>query len=369
MIDILHICCNYQGSRTYSLQFNHLDSLGYKQTVYVPVRSNNQAFNNKYTKAKNIKYKYSEILNAFTRTSFRYKSKIIIKDIEKTDPNKYNIIHAHTLFSDGIAALFLHKKYKIPYVVSVRSTDINAFLKFKPYLKNIAGEILYNSSRIIIVAPWIEKKIYQYFFKAWQRKVIKNKIINIPNPINDKWISRSGVEAKKNSEEGIRLIYIGTFIKRKNAKGIKIELKIVGGVGRDNKKVIKMADNFRGLVNFVGQVNNIDKLKMLFAQCNIFIMVSKRETFGMVYAEALSQGIPIVFSRGTGFDGVFKDGLVGNSADPQDLNSIVDAILKTKKQLDLSLFENIEKHSNHFRSEVVSKKLDNVYRSALYTFK
>ena len=37
-------------------------------------------------------------------------------------------------------------------------------------------------------------------------------------------------------------------------------------------------------------------------------MPSKYETFGLVYPEAMSRGIPIVYTKNQGFDKYFEDG-------------------------------------------------------------
>jgi glycosyltransferase involved in cell wall biosynthesis len=40
-------------------------------------------------------------------------------------------------------------------------------------------------------------------------------------------------------------------------------------------------------------------------------MPSINETFGRVYIEAMSQGLPIIYSKNDGIDGFFQDGEVG----------------------------------------------------------
>ena len=55
-------------------------------------------------------------------------------------------------------------------------------------------------------------------------------------------------------------------------------------------------------------------------------MPSLTETFGRVYAEAMSQGVPIIYTRGQGFDGFFPEGEVGFSVDPHDPEEIADRV-------------------------------------------
>ena len=63
-------------------------------------------------------------------------------------------------------------------------------------------------------------------------------------------------------------------------------------------------------------------------QSDIFVMPSKPETFGLVYVEALSQNLPIVYTKGEGFDGFFPEGEVGYSAISGNVASIAEVIMK-----------------------------------------
>ena len=57
-------------------------------------------------------------------------------------------------------------------------------------------------------------------------------------------------------------------------------------------------------------------------------MPSYTESFGLVYAEAMSQKLPVIYSKGQGFDGQFEEGLVGYHVSPYDVKDIANGILK-----------------------------------------
>jgi glycosyltransferase involved in cell wall biosynthesis len=57
-----------------------------------------------------------------------------------------------------------------------------------------------------------------------------------------------------------------------------------------------------------------------------FVLPSRRETFGMVYVEALLAGAPILWSRDQGVDGLFDDVTIGYSCDPQSIPDIADGL-------------------------------------------
>jgi glycosyltransferase involved in cell wall biosynthesis len=79
-------------------------------------------------------------------------------------------------------------------------------------------------------------------------------------------------------------------------------------------------------------------------------MASFKETFGLVYFEAMSQGTPVIYSEGQGIDGYFPQGFIGYSVDPHDFNDA-----KIKIELILKNYESISKNCL-ISSTKISKK-------------
>ena len=53
-----------------------------------------------------------------------------------------------------------------------------------------------------------------------------------------------------------------------------------------------------------------------------FLMPTRRETFGMVFIEALFSGLPLLHTKGWGIDGFFAEDEVGYACDPTNLDDI-----------------------------------------------
>src|SRR5699024_5822604 len=77
-------------------------------------------------------------------------------------------------------------------------------------------------------------------------------------------------------------------------------------------------NNLQNKVNFHGNLERT-RLRDLVNCSDIFILPSYKETFGISYIEAISQGIPIIYTRNEGIDGFFEEGEVGYSTDPDDI--------------------------------------------------
>lgn len=60
-------------------------------------------------------------------------------------------------------------------------------------------------------------------------------------------------------------------------------------------------------VRFYGKLPR-DKAQEIVSQADCFIMVSRREAFGLVYLEAMGKGLICIGTKGQGIDGVIRDG-------------------------------------------------------------
>src|SRR5690554_437621 len=130
---ILHITNDYSGSTVYKNLVGELDKLGLSQIVYNPIKEKSRIGKNKIDlNVTDSEIIYSHILNkTIDRIFYRKKIKKILKDIEtKIDLSEIKMIHAHTWYSDGGVAYLLSKKYNIPYIVTIRNSDLNVFQKY-----------------------------------------------------------------------------------------------------------------------------------------------------------------------------------------------------------------------------------------------
>lgn len=84
---------------------------------------------------------------------------------------------------------------------------------------------------------------------------------------------------------------------------------IVAGDGPMKSKLQNYIDemNQRKNIHLLGQVDR-NILQKLMHEKEVFVLISKRETFGLVYLEAMLQGCIVIASKFGGVDGIIKDG-------------------------------------------------------------
>ena len=178
---VLHLCSAYAKQAIYSELVSRLDGLGVRQCVYVPVRSRSELDRNRKDGLSLATFHYSHILRPSHRVLFRRKIKAVVEDIMvKVDPASLTLVHAHFMYSDGAAALALHKCFGLPYVVTVRNTDVNAFMRFRPDLDGLGREVLSRAQCVVLITP-AYREIVLGRVPRHSRASLAAKIHTIPN--------------------------------------------------------------------------------------------------------------------------------------------------------------------------------------------
>ena len=350
MLKILNINSNYIYSGLHknmllAMTKGREDSICHK--VYGPTWDKTAA--NVFFDDENIEVNVSACFNKNDRLLYEYKQKKILKDILdiiSANPQwqDFDIIHAYTLFTDGNVAKELSKITGKPYVVAARSTDM-FFLKYRPWLKTKCNEIIDKSSGVFFLSQaYYDRFLSQYVDSNTLKSAsIKSKVI--PNGIDDFWHANSyerpeGImSGAGTAEKPIKLVYAGRIDKNKNIpatlkaidflmeRGVHAGLTVVGKVD-DNQEFERIISNPH--VTYI-EAKPKEELIDIYRDNHIFVMPSKLESFGLVYAEAMSQGLPVIYSKGQGFDGQFPQGEVGYSVDsssPEDIAIMIPEIMK-----------------------------------------
>ena len=334
-LSILHIANDYSGSKVYKNLVKGLDQLGLVQYVYTAIRSESLEGKNAilFQEAQS-KIHYRNILKKSDRIFYTHKINKITKDVEEEVLlSEINLIHAHTWYSDGGVAYELYKKHNIPYVITVRNTDLNLFYKYAYHLRKFGREIIENANKVFFISPSYHKRFFK--LKPFiNNESIINKSEVIPNGIDDFWINNYKSPKQKLQDVPV-LLFIGKFAKGKNVlrlieavntlnkTGTPCELNLVGGGGNEEKEVLTKVEQSE-YINFHGKIFDKRLLQKQFESADIFVMPSHKETFGLVYIEAISQGLPVIYTQNEGIDGFYKE--VGLAVNPNQKISVVNAI-------------------------------------------
>ena len=214
---------------------------------------------------------------------------------EHVDIQSLDIVHATTLYTDGALAYEIFKEYGIPYVITVRSADLDYFMKYRPDLLSLGMDILTNAKNVLFVSPSLKKRFLAHRYINSKKSVFANKIVVTNNGIDDFWIDNRFIPTESKKIDSLQLLYVGRLIKRKNLllliDAIKIlrkefsglTLHIVGSGGGYEKEVQAKAKSNADFVTIQSVIKDKGELMQVYRRHDAFVMPSFYETFGLVY--------------------------------------------------------------------------------------
>ncbi len=365
---VLHICNDFFYSKVHSNLYQELDKAGVDQIVFSPVQKatpENHRFEGEHTTIQ-----YAHILKPLHKLFFFHKIDRTVREIEKTvDLSQISCCHATTLFSDGMVAMELCQRHGIPYIVAVRNCDMNAFLRYMPHLWWVHRGVMQLAEKVVFIAPALRKRLLAHPTLLGMKNEVNQKSLVLPNGINEFWIQN--LQTERNLDDPHSVMYAGIFNRNKNLPRLIRAMEAlrgkypnlifdVAGEGGDNEEQVfeMMAARF-DWIRYHGKITDLEKMKNLYRANSIFVMPSKSETFGLVYLEALSQGLSVMWSRGEAIDGMFSE-KVGESVNPlssKDITEKLDLLLGQPdryKTLPAETFES-------FRWPTIAQKYISIY--------
>lgn len=315
-MSILHICCNLAGSTVFPQLFEALRDEGLGQVVFVPEKRGEDLEKNR---PEGVETHAALTVKKTDALLFFRKAQRSVPAIEAAvDMERVSLVHAHTLFTDGSIAHSLYKKYGIPYVVTLRYSDIEAIWRYEPHLRPLARRILRDAARVVFLSGAARDKVLSSWLSARDRAAIEPKTAIIPNGVRPEWLDGA---PRGELNAPVRVGFAGRMNKRKRPldalaavhkaceMGAQFVLRAVGEGPLMNELVSRLNEGDR----YLGVVRGMDAMKRFYADCDVLLVPSSAETFGMVYLEAMSQGVPVLYTRGQGFDGQFPEGEIGYS--------------------------------------------------------
>ena len=270
--------------------------------------------------------------------------------------------------------MMMKRKYGIPFIAAVRDTDVNTFFRRMPHFRGMGREILKAASQIVFLSePYRDYLVHNHVEEQYKDLVLSKAVV-IPSGIDDYWFSNKGNSKTLGYRKELKVLFVGRISKRKNVLRILEALKILKNRGFDVKftavgpiddEGIHQAILNEDFSKYVAPVQK-EQLLAIYRKHDIFVMPSLTETFGLVYPEAMSQGLPVVYTRGQGFDRQFDDGVVGYSVHAKSADAIAAKIVAIVANYDDTSGRCVAL-VDKFRWDRIVKQYERVYSDILAT--
>ena len=224
--------------------------------------------------------------------------------------DKLDIIHNHSLWSMvNVAAGWTVPNKKSKLVSSPRGCLSTWALNQKYFSKKMLWPL---QKRVLSKSNLLHATSYEEY-KDIRRMGLKQPVLVIPNGIDA--ITRENLKEKKKKRRALFLSRIHPV------KGLEILLEawqdfkfykdwelIIAGPGDKNyiQSLEKMVLEFNlKNVKFIGPIYGEDKIS-LYKNSDFLVLPTHSENFGMVVAESLSNGCPVIVSQGAPWSGIDK---------------------------------------------------------------
>lgn len=256
---------------------------------------------------------------------------------------KFDLIHTHHPMLVGMTALYLGKKFDIP-VVYTYHTRYEEYLHYLPLFREgdrctgLRKKVFSIGKEKVVpeYMQWFTNQCDMIFAptvgmqKRIRQKGTKVPMAVLPTGLKDEFYMERPKEAKAIREEylpdgrGFLFCTSGRLEKEKNLefllKGIrklrgKLKLPfrvLLIGDGSRREVLKREAEELEILdkVCFVGNVPN-EELNRYLQACDVYLFASKSETQGIVLAEAMASGCPVVAVQASGVEDIVRDGSNG----------------------------------------------------------
>ncbi len=341
---VLHVNSYFVTSKLHAKLLNAFSDVSeVRHSVYVPVQQRDQLNIYRDLVRSDATIVYSHCFGGIDRWLWPLKMAKLHRDFaNRFKDEKFDVIHAHSLTVNGLLAYFHFKRHSIPYVVTVRNTDVNTFLQKSVAFRKLLKPVLEHAQAVIFLTPAYWRSFFPVFYDCDFLSTLERKLFFVPNGIDDFWLEDSQSVASDHHDE-LRILFSGRVVENKNLHGVLKACEILSSKGiRCSVTVVGDGPAKEGLLSFAwpfkitdhGYISSQVALLDIYRSADVLAVPSFKESFGLVYAEALSQGLGIIYSRNQGFDGQFEQGEVGYAVNPVSPEDIAEKLILVREGLD-----------------------------------
>jgi len=275
-----------------------------------------------------------------------------------------DIIHTHVVLPAGWSAMKVAKRYGIPIVLTEHSSPFSMHLGTE-LSRKLVRETLTSVTRLIAISPSLAKQLTD-FHPGLQIDVIGESVKTdffVPTTGASR---RNGsgksffVAARLSEQKGLdHLIKAVHLLKEKGVNSFDL---VIGGDGPDRQKLEQLAANL-GIAErcrFIGALNR-EQVRDEMQKCDVFVLSSLHETFGVVVGEAMACGKPVISTRcgGPEFIVTEDNGVLVDVADAQALADAMSDFIAGRKHFDSQTVR--DSVVNRFSPEMFAKNASAVY--------
>ena len=293
------------------------------------------------------------------------------KIAEVAERENLDIIHAHYALPHAVCAYLAKQMLKrnIGIVTTLHGTDITV-LGYDPSLKDLIRFAIEASDRVTAVSSALAAETYDLIKP-------EKKIETIYNFIDERVYLKKNTAAIK-EKHGILpddkvVIHVSNFRKVKRVQDVirvfrniagktKAKLLLVGD-GPEKSTACELVRKY-GLEDQVLMLGNQDRVEELYSISDLKLLLSEKESFGLVLLEAMACGVPCIGTNIGGIPEVIKNNVSGFLVDVSDVAAATDRAMSILEDEPLSkrfTEAAMEILKNEFSSQKIVSQYEQIY--------
>lgn len=275
-----------------------------------------------------------------------------------------DLMHAHVSYPGGYLASLLGREFGVPYVLTEHMGPFpfpNLMRGQRP-LPEITDAFAYATANIAVSSS-LAQRIASFGYS--QPSVIPNMVdervfsLGIPKGKKIVFFTLCGISQQKGIDHLLEAIALW------NPPADRFEFRI----GGDGPQLAAYQARVRELglgdcIRWLGAVRR-EHVPEMFKECNIFVLPSRYETFGVVYAEAIACGKPIIATRCGGPESIVNknNGLLVDIDDVFALSHAMQTLAENWTKYDPQVIRN--DFEQRFSRGAVVNQLKSIYNEVL----
>lgn len=273
--------------------------------------------------------------------------------------SQYEIVHVHLFPSMYFVAIAKLMSFKKVQLIFTEHNTVNRRLDkkiFKPLEKFIYSFY----KKIICITPEVKEQLRSKLNLNPEKLIVIDNGVNIEKVLSAPKSERKDLGYTNNDK---LLIMVAAFREQKDQdtviKALKelpdnYKLLLVGeGVRRSKLEDLVSELNLKERVNFLGFRSDVYSL---YKMCDVAILSSHWEGFGLVSVEAMASGTPMVASNVSGLNNVVKDGgLLFETGNTEELKNIILELINNQELHNKVSKAGIEKSKNYSIDKTIEK--------------